>query len=139
MLFANLLYAVSLFLYLNIICKVLITGGFKMKGTINYNAVGLRVKVEREKLGYTREVFSEMVGIAPVYLGQIERAERKMSLDTFVKVASSLNVTLDYLIYGDESYDISKNELIDIINNRTKRELNVLSKVLKALFQNLKK
>jgi DNA-binding XRE family transcriptional regulator len=121
MLFANFLYAVSLFLYLNIICKVLITGGFKMKGIINYNAVGLRVKVEREKLGYTREVFSEMVGIAPVYLGQIERAERKMSLDTFVKVASNLNVTLDFLIFGEETYNLDKNELIDIISNSSKR------------------
>jgi transcriptional regulator with XRE-family HTH domain len=110
-----------------------------MKGIINYKDVGLRVKAEREKLGYTREEFSEMVGIAPVYLGQIERSERKMSLDTFVKVASNLNLSLDFLIFGDETYDIDKDELIDIINNSSKRELNVISQVLKALFQNLKK
>ncbi|MTK12224.1 MAG: XRE family transcriptional regulator, partial [Clostridiaceae bacterium] len=33
-----------------------------MKGIINYNNLGAMVKSEREKLGYTRERFSEMVG-----------------------------------------------------------------------------
>lgn len=110
-----------------------------MKDTIDYKAVGLRIKLERERLGYSREKFSEMVNIAPVYLGQLERADRKMSLDTFVRVASKLHISLDYLIYGDESFDINKNELIDIINNSSNRQLNVISQILTVLSQNLKK
>ncbi|WPC42794.1 helix-turn-helix transcriptional regulator [Clostridium sp. JS66] len=110
-----------------------------MKEEISYKDVGLRIKLEREKLGYSREKFSEMVNIAPVYLGQLERAERKMSLDTFVKVASNLNLSLDYLIFGDQIYNINKDELIDIINNSSKRELNVISQILMVLSQNLKK
>lgn len=110
-----------------------------MKEEISYKDVGLRIKSEREKLGYSREKFSEMVNIAPVYLGQLERAERKMSLDTFVKVASNLNLSLDYLIFGDQIYNINKDELIDIINNSSNRQLNAIYQILTVLSQNLKK
>lgn len=100
---------------------------------INFKHVGLRLKLEREKLGYTRDVFSEMVNISSSYLSQVERAERQASLPVFIKMASALNVSLDYLIYGDESIDVDKEDLINIINQSSKRDLKLLHDIIKIV------
>lgn len=61
-----------------------------------------------------------------------------MSLITFVKVASSLNLSLDYLIFGDEALDVNKEDLIIKINNSSKMELKFFQDVFKAVFLILK-
>jgi transcriptional regulator with XRE-family HTH domain len=106
---------------------------------IDLKGVGIRIKTEREKFGYIRDKFSEIVGISSVYLSQIERGERQMSLITLIKVATSLNLSLDYLIFGDEALDVNKEDLISQINNSSKKELKIFQDVLKSVLPHIKK
>ena len=48
--------------------------------------IGNRIRQEREKLNFSREKFAEIVDLSPNFLGQIERGEASMSLDTLVKM-----------------------------------------------------
>ena len=51
--------------------------------------VGERIRGIRENLKMNREKFSEMIDISDVFLGQIERGERSLSLKTLFKIPSN--------------------------------------------------
>ncbi|MEL7657666.1 MAG: helix-turn-helix transcriptional regulator [Bacillota bacterium] len=64
--------------------------------------IGNRIRLVREDLGMTRDNLSELIDITPYFLGQIERGERNMSVKTLIKIATCLNVSIDYLVYGTD-------------------------------------
>lgn len=70
---------------------------------VDNREIGGRIRIEREFLGLTRESFAEIVDFSPLYIGQLERGERQMSLSALIKISSTLHVTTDYLIYGNTS------------------------------------
>ena len=69
-----------------------------------------RIKKCRAALGYTQEEFSEKIGISVSSYTKIENAFQKPSLDTVIKIADKLNVSLDYIVYGSEDKKSSKIE-----------------------------
>ncbi|CCQ98055.1 Transcriptional regulator, XRE family [[Clostridium] ultunense Esp] len=76
------------------------------KGKLNFKDIGARIRLEREKLNLTREKFAEIVGLSSFYIGQIERGDRRMSLETLAKIATSLHQSVDYLLYGEDAYEV---------------------------------
>lgn len=106
---------------------------------INYVEIGKRIKLEREKNNLTRDTLAEAAGISSIYLSQLERSERNGSLNVICNIASILNVSLDYLIYGDDSIEITKEDVIRKINSLNKRELQVVDSILTTIIPNLKK
>ncbi|MVX64885.1 helix-turn-helix domain-containing protein [Clostridium chromiireducens] len=106
---------------------------------INYVEMGKRIKLEREKNNMTRDSLAEAVEISAIYLSQLERSERNGSLSVICKIASVLNVSLDYLIYGNDSIEVNKDDVIRKINNLNKRELQVVDSILTTIIPNLKK
>ena len=67
---------------------------------IDYEAMGERVRAERQKHGLSQEKLAELCNISISFLGHIERGTRKMSLETLVQLASTLNIGTDYLLFG---------------------------------------
>ncbi len=59
---------------------------------------GKRVKEEREKLGISREDFAKKNDITYSALSMYERGERSVRDEVKIKIAKSLNISLDYLI-----------------------------------------
>ena len=74
--------------------------------------IGERVRKIREELGMSREKFSEMIDISNVFLGQIERGERLLSIKTLSKIVSYTGCSADYILYGNDS----NNKIIFKIN-----------------------
>lgn len=110
-----------------------------MNDNIDRKSVGNRIKTGREQMGLTRDEFAEMIDLSTSFFTQIERGEKLMSVQTLVKIAIKLDLSLDYLIWGDSSIDVNKDSLIDDINNASKRELKVIDDIFKAILPNLKK
>ncbi|MSU02464.1 helix-turn-helix domain-containing protein [Tissierella pigra] len=127
------------------------------KKTLNYKDVGLRIRLEREKLGLSREKFAELVGLSSFYIGQLERGDRKMSVDTLVNISSVLNISVDYLLYGYNYYmenisiseafnDIYKvsvdnelKELLNILEGSSKEQISLLKDIYKLILPSIKK
>lgn len=63
--------------------------------------VGERIREIRENLKMTREQFSEMIDISDVFLGQIERGERSLSLKTLSKIVHYTGSSSDYILFGE--------------------------------------
>ena len=62
--------------------------------------VGDRIKLKRHILGLTQEELAEKIDRAPKYCADIERGQCGMSIDTMLALASILNMSLDYMIWG---------------------------------------
>ena len=65
--------------------------------------VGERIRKIREELLLNREKFSEAIDISDVFLGQIERGERSLSLKTLCKIVSFTGTSTDYILLGNDS------------------------------------
>lgn len=49
-------------------------------------------------MGWTQEDLGERAGLHPSYIGQIERADKKVSLATVERLASALGISVGYLL-----------------------------------------
>ena len=74
--------------------------------------VGERIRKIREDLKLNREKFSEMIDISDVFLGQIERGERSLSIKTLCKIVAFTGASTDYILFGNDS----NNTIINKIN-----------------------
>jgi transcriptional regulator with XRE-family HTH domain len=63
-------------------------------------AFGVRVRKLRRKRGLTLEKLSELTGLHPTYLGEIERGLRNPALVSIVRIARGLGSTPAKL-FGD--------------------------------------
>ena len=67
----------------------------------NRIAAGERIRNRRMIMGLTQEELAEKIGRAYKYCQDIERGTCGMSIDTMLSIAACLNISLDYLIYGN--------------------------------------
>lgn len=98
--------------------------------TEKYIDIGKRIRDLREQNNWTRDFFSERLQISNMYLCQLEKGQRSSSLPLTIKIAEALGVSLDYLIYGEKSIDVDKNEVIELIDKASKRQLEIVKTVL---------
>ena len=68
--------------------------------TVNYKAVGQRIRQLRCQHGMTQEDLSEKAEVSMSFIGLLERGEQKPSLETMVRLADTLDCSLDYLTQG---------------------------------------
>lgn len=60
--------------------------------------VGKVFQKTRRSLGLTQEQVSEVLGLAPRYISDIERDKTKGSIDTLVKLCNIYNITPTYVL-----------------------------------------
>ena len=106
-----------------------------------YKLLGNRIRQERLKLNLTQEQLAEKVDLSTSYIGQIERGERNISLDTLVVLCKSIGVTIDYLLQDSINIeeDIVYNQLYQLISNRSINEKVMALDVLKVMFSHIDK
>ena len=76
------------------------------KRAYSKTAAGARIRSCRERLGLSRQRMAEQIGKAEKYYAYIERGYCGMSLETMVKIADCLGITLDYMIFGEDRQDL---------------------------------
>ncbi|MFT5872314.1 MAG: transcriptional regulator with XRE-family HTH domain [Clostridium sp.] len=108
-----------------------------MQKEIDYVQIGNRIRIEREKFDMTREKFSELLNISPYFLGQIERGERKMSINTLINVSECLHISIDYLFFEQQNANANNDVLHSLIDKCSEKELNVIEGLIKLLLPHL--
>ena len=101
---------------------------------INYTAIGDRIKKYRTEMKITQAVLAELSGVEPSNISHIERGATKVSLPTLVKIANTLKVSLDDLVYDslDKNQHISVKELNTILADCTDSELKSIVEMVKS-------
>src|SRR5665647_2225481 len=99
-----------------------------MQNEINYVKIGNRIRIEREKFDMTRENLSEILNISPYFLGQIERGERKMSINTLINLSECLHISIDYLFFEEVNIKPNNDVLHSLINKCSEKEIKVIER-----------
>lgn len=121
----------------------------------NLTDIGSRIKIAREKFGLSRGKFSEIIGVSPYYLGQIERGERGMSINTLIKISDGLNISTDYILRGHirhqeplileefesdyiSEYSSELKELLYLLKGSSKLQISLIKDMSKLLLPYIK-
>ena len=68
----------------------------------NQDAFGSRLKMLRKELKTTQEQLAAELNIGADHLGKIEVGNRGISIDPLLDLSEKLNVSIDFLIKGNE-------------------------------------
>ena len=63
-------------------------------------SVGERIQKRRQSLGLSQDALAEKIDRATKYCSDIERGTCGMSLETMLSFSKSLNMSLDYMMFG---------------------------------------
>ena len=96
--------------------------------------VGERIRKIRENLNMTREKFSEKVDISDVFLGQIERGERSLSIKTLYKIVEFSDSSADYILFGNKNDNVVYNKINKTLNRCSDNELNYIYNIIKCSY-----
>jgi transcriptional regulator with XRE-family HTH domain len=105
---------------------------------MDYKLLGEKIRKERLRLSLTQEKLAEKVNISESYIGQIERAETKLSVETLVKLASELHVSIDYLLLESikPEPNVILNEILAMLPNKNNKQLTAFLKIARVLAKN---
>ena len=96
--------------------------------------IGLRIRKQRELLGYTREALAEKLDVSPKFCSDIEIGAKGMSLDTLCKLSKVLLLPTDYILFGktDSSAD---EELLNLLKFCDKEKSEYLKNIIRNFIQ----
>lgn len=70
---------------------------------------GQRIRMHRQRLGLTQEELAERAGLHNTYIGQVERGEKNLTLNSLEKILKALDIPLcRFFEYLDASEDYKR-------------------------------
>ena len=120
---------------------------------LEYKAIGKRIKIARIKADLTQEKLSEMIGVSPTHLSNIETGSTRVSLKTIVSIANALHITSDDLLCDNvikakvqieqdsviHSKDIFSQEIQDLVSDCDEYEIRVIRDMAAATKETLRR
>lgn len=107
---------------------------------LDYVSLGLRIKQVRKERNMTQADLAESCQLSTSYIGHVERGSRILSVDTLFKIASALNVSIDYLVSDSVSdYQSLFTTIESELKYQNKNQVNTFTKILKVLSDNIDK
>jgi len=88
-----------------------------------YN-IGSNIRTARKRADLTQEQLSEKIGVTPQYLSDLERGLVGTSLHTLVKICDKLNVSADFILFGQQHGDVPDDTILALFEkiNRMPRQ-----------------
>ncbi|MDF2801670.1 MAG: family transcriptional regulator [Anaerocolumna sp.] len=99
-----------------------------------YDDAGLRIRELREINRYTREEFSEIVGISSKFLYEIETGQKGFSADTLYRISKGLSVSCEYILTGDEQSEYDK-EVLNALKLFNNTQIKTVQQMLKLVYE----
>jgi transcriptional regulator with XRE-family HTH domain len=99
--------------------------------SMDWSAVGARVRTQREYMGYTREQFAELLDVTPKFCADIELGVKGMSVQTLCKISQILRLSTDYILFGSVEHAPS-NSLLLLLQSCSETEQAYAEQLLKT-------
>ncbi|MBD5556307.1 MAG: helix-turn-helix transcriptional regulator [Roseburia sp.] len=102
---------------------------------MNYYEIGQRVRKFRKAYNLSQEQLAEKIGISVTHMSHIETGNTKLSLPVFVDIARALSIRTDDLLYDMPQMNktVISQEISEILNSCSMRDMYILSDVIKAV------
>ncbi|MDE6915591.1 MAG: helix-turn-helix domain-containing protein [Lachnospiraceae bacterium] len=112
---------------------------------MNQSELGSRIKQCRKAQNFTQEKLAELIDVTPHYIYEIEKGLKTMSVPILIDIASILNVSVDYLLFGTPAAPpcqpppaLSCDRLHLLLQDMSPRQRDNLANVINALLPYLK-
>lgn len=103
--------------------------------------IGKRLKTKRIECGYTQEKVAELANLHPTYIGQVERGEKNLTIESLEKICMALDYPMNELMTNlpsDEQAPTIADQCYDIIIDQTPENQAELLRILKYITTNKK-
>lgn len=98
---------------------------------MNLVEIGTRIKAYRKNIGISQEKLAEMIDVSPHYIYEIERGSKSMSLETLMNLSVALQLSTDYILFGNQTADIvSLSEQLAKMNEKQRERAESAFKAL---------
>lgn len=103
---------------------------------MDYKTLGKNIQHCRWELSLTQAELAEDVNLTTSYIGQIERGQRKITLDKLVLIAKRLGTNIDRLL-GEQLAQTNKNDVIlqNFLQSKSEEQKILAYKVLKLILK----
>lgn len=103
--------------------------------------IGKRIRFYREMNKWSQEVFAEKLGLSLTYIGMIERGEKIPKLETFIKIANTLEISADLLLADvlKTGYSIKSSEMTTKLEQLPAAERERIYDVVNTLIKHAQK
>lgn len=102
----------------------------------NAKEIGLRIRRQREALGYSRERLAELSEISNSFLSDIERGDRGFSVALLARLARVLGLSVDYILFGTEQVT-NVSAITDMLSSLDGKYLPELKELLGAYLKTI--
>ena len=85
---------------------------------VDSKELGERIRTLRTKQNKTQAYFADILYISPSYLALIEAGKRIPNLEVLVQITKVTDVTLDYLVFGNEQVADSEQKTLNRLRLR---------------------
>ncbi len=105
---------------------------------MDWNEIGKRIRAQREAYGYSREVFAEKIDVTAKFCSDIELGIKGMSIPTLCRIADVLNLSVDYILFGDKKGE-GDSHMITMINKCPEKQRQHLEAIIKIFLNAVEK
>lgn len=109
-----------------------------MKKTYDRLATGERLRYKRSSLGFTQDDVAEKIDRSPKYYADIERGNCGMSIETMIALSESLDLSLDYILFGtdassqdEENHSSEYDAILKMLRHISKKNQNRAMQLLR--------
>ncbi len=108
---------------------------------MDYYAIGQRIRNKRKLSMLSQEELAEKIGISTTHMSHIETANTKLSLQVLVKIAETLQVSTDELLFEKKgtAKEDDVNKIIAILSEQNEGEQKIMLEIFQATANALQK
>lgn len=98
--------------------------------------IGGRIRFIRKQAGMSQEALADKSGLHTNYLGAIERGEKNVSVESIMKIARGLNVTLEELFRYIEpmEHEDALTKIFQLLSERSTKDHILALTLLETVF-----
>lgn len=105
--------------------------------TLEKGTLGNAIRSARISQNLSQEQLAEMVGITPTHLKHIESEHRNPSIDILFKLSTCLNLSLDNLLFPDNTDEqLQIQNINNLLNQSSPQELQIILDMVRSLHHN---
>ncbi|MGB8453173.1 MAG: helix-turn-helix transcriptional regulator [Anaerocolumna sp.] len=99
--------------------------------SLNFKIIGRRVKESRLQKRMSQAVLAEQIDMSVTYISHIETAKKQASLESLVRIADVLGVTVDHFLNGNQVNDPMEYriELVQLLEDCTSYEKRIIYEI----------
>ncbi|HKM34007.1 MAG TPA: helix-turn-helix transcriptional regulator [Lachnospiraceae bacterium] len=102
---------------------------------MSYLQIGIRIRELREVQHYSREGLAEKVKISSKFLYEIEVGRKGFSADTLSRLARSLSVSCDYIMYGEEQEKYHAEKIVSVLEMLDSKQTSRMHEIVEVLYE----